>query len=67
MGGQNLHPLQIQTAFAGLLSAALALAIYLALKIWPLRALTRIVKRLDESQESLREKILAKELALLKA
>lgn len=56
-----------QTAFAALLSALLALAIYLALKTLPLPALTRVVKSLDDSQEALRKEIVAKERALLKA
>ena len=63
----SLRPLLFDTAIAGLIGALLALAIYLTLKILPLRALTRVIKRLDESQKLLHEEIQAKGLALLKA
>ena len=63
----SLRPLLFNTAIAGLVSALLALAIYLTLKTLPLHALTRVVKRLDESQELLRDEMQAKELALVKS
>lgn len=64
---ESLRPLLIDTGIAALASAVLALAIYFALRILPLRALTNVVKRLDESQELLRVEIQAKERALLEA
>lgn len=64
---ESMQSLLFDTAIAGLFGAFLALAIYFALKIFPLRALTRVVRRLDESQELLREEIQAKERALLEA
>ena len=63
----SLRPLLIHTAFAAVIGALLAMVVYFVLKIIPLRALTRLVKSLDESQSSLRGEIQAKELALLKA
>ena len=64
---QSLRPLLIDTGIAALVGTVLALAIYFVLKILPLRALTRVVKSLDESQESLRLEMQAKEHALLEA
>lgn len=61
------RPLLIDTAFSGLFSALLALAIYFVLKILPLRALTTVIERLDESQQSLRKEIQAKGMALSEA
>ncbi|MDO8412904.1 MAG: EAL domain-containing protein [Gallionellaceae bacterium] len=66
-GQQSPYSFVDLTVRAGLISAVVALAIYFALKILPLRALNRLVKHLDDSQEVLRKEILAKELALLKA
>lgn len=64
---ESMQSLLFDTAIAGLFSALLALAIYTALKIFPLRALTRVVRSLDESRELLRAEIQAKERALLEA
>ena len=64
---KSWRPMLITTGVATLFGFLLALAIYFVLKILPLRALTRVVKRLDESQELLRAEIQAKEQALLEA
>ncbi|MEO8332587.1 MAG: EAL domain-containing protein [Gallionella sp.] len=64
---ESMRPLLFDTAMAGLYSSILALAIYFALKILPLRALNRVIRHLDESQKLLREEIQAKELALVEA
>lgn len=64
---KSMRPLLLASGIAALFSAVLALAIYFALKILPLRALTRVVKSLDEAQELLRGEIQAKEQALLEA
>ena len=64
---KSLRPLLIMTGIVTLISFLLALAIYFALKIFPLRALTRVVQSLDESQALLRAEIQAKELALIEA
>ena len=64
---ESIRPLLIDTAVAGLFGTVLAMAIYFALKILPLRALTRVVRRLEESQKLLREEMQAKEIALLEA
>jgi diguanylate cyclase (GGDEF)-like protein len=64
---QSLRPLLVNTGITTLVSAVLALAIYFVLRILPLRALTRVVKNLDESQELLRAEMQAKEQALLEA
>ena len=63
----SLRPLLVETAISLLVGAVLALAIYFALRILPLRALTAVVKHLDESRELLRDEIQAKERALLEA
>lgn len=64
---KSLRPLLLKTTIAALLSALLSLAIYFALKILPLRALTRVLAKLEESQQTLRTEINAKELALRSA
>ena len=64
---KSLRPLLMVTGLVTLISFLLALAIYFALKIFPLRALTRVVQSLDESQALLRAEIQAKELALVEA
>ncbi len=64
---KSLRPLLIATGVATLISFLLALIIYLALKVLPLRALTRVIKNLDETQELLRAEIQAKEQALVEA
>ena len=63
----SLRPLLVRTAIAGVIGALLAIAIYIALKMLPLRALFRVINRLDESQKLLEVEVEAKELALLKA
>ncbi len=64
---KSLRPLVIATGIVVLVSVLLALAIYFALKILPLRALTRVAKNLEEAQQLLRSEVLAKERALLEA
>ena len=64
---KSWRPMLVTTGVATLFSFLLALAIYFVLRVLPLRALTRVVKRLDESQELLRAEIQAKEQALLEA
>lgn len=64
---ESLRPLLFETGVVALGSAMLALAIYFVLKIFPLRALTRVVRRLDESNDLLRVEMLAKEQALQEA
>lgn len=64
---ESMRPLLLDTAFSGLFSALLALAIYFVLKILPLRALTTVIVRLDDSQQLLRKEIQAKGLALSEA
>lgn len=61
---KSLRPLLLNTIIAGALGVVLSLAIYLALKILPLRALTRVLAKLEESRETLRTEINAKEAAL---
>ena len=61
---KSLRPLLLNTTVAGTLGALLSLAIYFALKILPLRALTRVLAKLEESQQTLRTEIDAKEVAL---
>ena len=63
----SFRPLLLRTAVTGLAGFLLAFAIYVALKILPLRALTQVIRRLEESQKLLHEEIQAKGLALLKA
>lgn len=64
---KSLRPLVIATSIVALISALLALAIYFALKILPLRALARVAQNLEEAQELLRGEVQAKERALLEA
>lgn len=61
---KSLRPLLLNTIIAGALGVLLSLAIYFAFKILPLRALTRVLAKLVESQQTLRTEIDAKELAL---
>lgn len=63
----SFRPLLLRTVVATLVGFLLALAIYAALKILPLRALTQVIGRLEESQKLLHEEIQAKGLALLEA
>lgn len=63
----SLRPLLLRTLLATLISAFLAAGVYVILKILPLRALTKVIGHLDESQKTLREEIQAKETALQRA
>ena len=65
--GQSTSQLQAQALIAGGIGILLAFAIYFTLKIFLLRTLTGIILGLEESRKLLREEVLAKELALLKA
>lgn len=64
---ESLRTVILRTGLAGLVGMLLGLAVYLGLRVLPLRALMAVVKRLDESQESLRAEISEKELALKRA
>lgn len=64
---KSLRPVLIATGTVTLISFLLALAIYFALKKLPFRALSRVVKSLDDAQELLRGEIQSKERALLEA
>lgn len=63
----SLRPLLLRTALAALIGAFLAVVVYVILKILPLRALTKVIGHLEESQKTLRDEIQAKEMALQRA
>ena len=64
---KSFRPMLLATSIAAVFGFVLALAIYLALRVLPLRSLTHVVKSLDESREILRNEVLSKDRALLEA